>query len=165
MQREEYLEPFNTSESAQTHLIPTVNWGSESWGLPCTACSDPGRWKDGWIAALAAEHPSPRLTPCFAGGAGDARPPPSLGRAHLCSLADGPFGRTQMEHSSVRPCPSMGVHPSNKSQGHLTAPPRLSPHAWGLCCLQMDAIKLILQWDNNCCFLSSATRPRKPPLS
>lgn len=70
-----------------------------------------------------------------------------------------------MEHSSVRPCPSMGVHPSNKSQGHLTAPPRLSPHAWGLCCLQMDAIKLILQWDNNCCFLSSATRPRKPPLS
>ena len=37
LQREEYLEPFNTSESAQTHLIPTANWGSESWGLPCTA--------------------------------------------------------------------------------------------------------------------------------
>ena len=130
LQREEYLEPFNTSESAQTHLIPTANWGSESWGLPCTARSDAGRWMDGWMDGLqCSQRSTPRLTsPCALQG-GHGVHGPLHPRAESSSAAPQPKRNTaQCGHRGV-PAPLRGfTHPTRL--GATLLPPRLAPHAW-----------------------------------
>lgn len=130
LQREEYLEPFNTSESAQTHLIPTANWGSESCGLPCTARSDAGRWMDGWMDCSAhsgAPLASPRPVLCR-GGTGCMAPSiPGQSPALQPRNPNGTLLSVDIEGS----LPLYGGSPTQQGSGPPCCPPG-SPRTPGI---------------------------------